>query len=114
MTDKELHEYQMRAGRRERDAATAAGMRFNTIVIDEWRKSMPNVSRPVIHRLCIVCGARVRNQNPKCCTCSPECTAIRNHTISPEIHFRHCGVCQSPITDHATSCGACGATDFEP
>jgi hypothetical protein len=28
-------------------------------------------------RACIVCGARVRNINPKCNTCSPFCTEIK-------------------------------------
>lgn len=28
-------------------------------------------------RLCVVCGARVRAINPRCVTCSPECTRAR-------------------------------------
>jgi hypothetical protein len=28
-------------------------------------------------RLCVVCGAKVRNQNPKTVTCDPVCTAAR-------------------------------------
>ena len=30
-----------------------------------------------IQRTCIVCGALVRNQNPRCETCSPECTRAK-------------------------------------
>jgi len=29
-------------------------------------------------RICVVCGARVRNHNPKVTTCDPVCTAARN------------------------------------
>lgn len=29
-------------------------------------------------RPCVICGARVRNHNPKCATCDPICTAARH------------------------------------
>jgi hypothetical protein len=29
-------------------------------------------------RLCIICGARVRNQNPKSDTCDPVCTRAKH------------------------------------
>lgn len=64
-------------------------------------------------RLCVICGARVRNMNPKANTCSSDCTAIKHGRPSVAIQSKLCGNCQSPITEDDTSCGSCGATDFE-
>lgn len=35
-------------------------------------------------RLCIVCGARVTNQNPKANTCDNVCTRAKYHGLSRE------------------------------
>lgn len=32
----------------------------------------------LVKRRCVICGARVRNQNPKTTTCDETCTAARN------------------------------------
>jgi predicted nucleic acid-binding Zn ribbon protein len=65
------------------------------------------------NRVCIVCGARVTNMNPKANTCSSRCTRKRDGKPDLEIIFNHCLVCQSPIEDNATHCNSCGANDFE-
>lgn len=36
----------------------------------------------MLKRKCIVCGAAVRNMNPKTVTCDPICTRARNSNIS--------------------------------
>lgn len=64
-------------------------------------------------RRCVICGARVRNQNPKANTCSPDCTAMRDKKPAPDMPTKLCGSCQSPIDDSATTCESCGATDFD-
>lgn len=47
-------------------------------------------------RLCVVCGARVRNINPRVVTCSPDCTAKHHRRPAPEGRpvemCIHCGV----------------------
>jgi hypothetical protein len=35
-------------------------------------------------RLCCICGASVRNQNPKCDTCDPICTRAKYAGVSRE------------------------------
>lgn len=44
-------------------------------------------------RLCVICGARVRNLNPKTKTCSPLCTAKLHRRPEPEPHIEHCIHC---------------------
>lgn len=63
---------------------------------------------------CVICGARVRNHNPKTITCSPECTAKRYGKPAPqEVPFKKCAACGETIADNDTSCASCGATDFD-
>jgi predicted nucleic acid-binding Zn ribbon protein len=83
-------------------------------------------------RICIICGARVRNRNQSVNTCSPLCTRAKkakrsryeqilfelehpeiNHDEDPPQSPKTCGVCGRPIDVDATSCEACGSTDFE-
>lgn len=48
-------------------------------------------------RTCIICGARVRNMNPKVVTCGPDCTAKHRGKPAPELpeeggpKCMHCG-----------------------
>lgn len=35
-------------------------------------------------RICIICGARVTNQNPKANTCDTICTFARDHSLTRE------------------------------
>lgn len=58
-------------------------------------------------RLCVICFARVTNQNPLTVTCGPDCTAKHRGKKVPEPQFRHCPVCQSPVADDASRCGSC-------
>lgn len=63
-----------------------------------------------VKRLCIICGARVRNQNPKTVTCSPDCTAKKNGQPEPEVEFNRCIHCNTAITDkEGNVCNACYA-----
>ena len=58
-------------------------------------------------RVCIVCGARIRNQNPKTVTCGPDCTSKKNHTEAPDPKFKTCGGCGIAIFNWEESCGFC-------
>lgn len=65
-------------------------------------------------RLCVICGARVRNQNPKTTTCCPDCTAVKNGkppTEEPEINI--CKYCGIAIDDDLWHCNACADTSIE-
>lgn len=60
-------------------------------------------------RSCIICGARVRNINPKADTCSSDCTAKKHNRKEPERYdgptCKHCGVACSE--DEGIVCNAC-------
>jgi predicted nucleic acid-binding Zn ribbon protein len=56
---------------------------------------------------CVVCGAKVRNQNPKTITCSPECTAKKNHEEAPDPKFKTCPGCGIAILNWEDDCGFC-------
>ena len=45
----------------------------------------------MVRRVCVVsdCGARVRNQNPKTKTCSPECTRAKHAGRTREEQIRY-------------------------
>lgn len=53
---------------------------------------------------CIICGARVRNINPKADTCSPECTAKKHGKKEPEQYFATCIHCGIAIHDEDEGC----------
>lgn len=57
-------------------------------------------------RTCVICGARVRNMNPKTRTCSPDCTAKLHGRPAPEVHFCHCRVCGLAI-ERGDLCQVC-------
>lgn len=40
-------------------------------------------------RYCLVCGAKVNNQNPKCVTCDPTCTAARKAGRTRSEQFKY-------------------------
>lgn len=51
-------------------------------------------------RLCVVCGARVRNINPRVVTCSPNCTARHHGRPAPEPQpVESCKHCGKPCSD---------------
>lgn len=51
-------------------------------------------------RICVICGARVRNINPKVKTCSPRCTAkLHKKPEPPESPAETCIHCGVPCSD---------------
>lgn len=60
-------------------------------------------------RLCVICGARVRNINQKVKTCSSDCTAkLHRKRPEPEPPVQCCQHCGTPTSeDEGTVCNAC-------
>jgi predicted nucleic acid-binding Zn ribbon protein len=51
-------------------------------------------------RLCVICGARVRNQNPKTTTCSPFCTQVlKTGKTRDQLIAEDCKIDDGDITD---------------
>ena len=55
---------------------------------------------------CIICGARVRNHNPKCVTCDPVCTAAKKSGRTREGQLKH--EMAHPPADDGIFCPGCG------
>jgi hypothetical protein len=36
------------------------------------------------NRVCVICGAKVRNMNPRCNTCDPICTRAKKNGLTRE------------------------------
>ena len=47
------------------------------------------VSSALVRRRCVVCGARVRNQNPKTNTCDPTCTRAKHASRTRQEQIEH-------------------------
>lgn len=58
-------------------------------------------------RICIICGARVKNQNPKTVTCSPICTAKYHKLESSKSVYNYCADCGIAIHDDMVYCERC-------
>lgn len=63
-------------------------------------------------RVCVVCGARVRNQNPKCFTCDAVCTAARKAGRSRGEQLEH-EIKQMPWGDMPTASARAAARFLE-
>lgn len=59
-----------------------------------------------MNRLCSICGARVRNMNPKVDTCGPVCTSKKKELRGDRITGL-CEFCRAPIFDHSQHCVEC-------
>ncbi len=58
-------------------------------------------------RKCVICGARVRNENPKTKTCSPDCTAKLHGKPPPEPYIPKCKHCGLATEDGSNICDGC-------
>lgn len=58
-------------------------------------------------RSCVICGARVRNQNPKTTTCDETCTAARNagRTRVEQIQWE---LANPNVNENPPCCETCG------
>lgn len=54
-----------------------AAMRLKSAVEFPAQRASGSQQR-IVGRLCVICGARVRNQNPKTTTCDPTCTRAKH------------------------------------
>lgn len=61
----------------------------------------------MVGRLCVICGARVRNQNPKTTTCDETCTAARNagRTRIEQIRWE---LANPNVDENPPCCETCG------
>jgi hypothetical protein len=61
----------------------------------------------LVKRQCVICGARVRNQNPKTTTCDETCTAARNagRTRLEQIRWE---LANPNVDENPPCCETCG------